>query len=112
MMPQLRQIPNVGLVWHITPADEVTNFEQQSASSNVQSKIPEDEVMHSEEVVVKEEVDGAVHGNVVDSEELVVREVDDKAVVWNVTPANEQLDSRAVPSNSSNASTRLQIGVE
>ena len=83
-MPQLRQIPNVGFVWYVTPTDEVTDFEQ-PASSNVRSKIPEDEVMHSEEVVVKEEVDGAVHGNVLDSEELVVREVDYKAVVCNVT---------------------------
>jgi len=41
VMPQLQQIPNVGFVWYVTPADEVTNFEQQPASD-------------SEELVVRE----------------------------------------------------------
>ena len=41
------------------------------------------EVMHSEEVLVKEEVDGAVHGNVADSAELVDDD-DDERMCFNV----------------------------
>ena len=62
VVPQLHQQPSTGLFWYVTSADEVTNFEQQPASSNVWSNVTEDKLMHGEEVVVKQEVDGAVHG--------------------------------------------------